>query len=84
MSAVLQLIEVKVSRIGIGHQCTLEIAKKLFDNLLSPATIQIITNLRGQIDYDPHIPSSVMNLAIGFRHLGVNPRLITIDCGTRF
>ena len=50
MSTVLQLIEVKVCSIGIGHQRALEVTKKLLDNLFLTTAIQIIADLGGQVD----------------------------------
>lgn len=79
MSIVLQLIEVKVCCIGIGHQRALEVTKEFLDYLFLTAAIQIIANLGGQVDNDLHISFFVMHLTIGIRHLSVNPGLFTIN-----
>ena len=40
--------------IGIGHQRALEVTKEFLDNLFLTTAIQIIADLGGQVDNDPH------------------------------
>jgi len=76
---VFQLVEIKVRSISIRHQCAFEVTKEVLDGFLLAVTKQIVTDLRCQVDQNPHVTLLVMDLAIGFRHLGVNPGLVTIE-----
>lgn len=79
MGAAVQLVEIGVCIVGIGHQHSFEVAKELLNAFPLPASEQVIADLRRQVNDDPHVPldspegavwfTIVLNLYGGFRFL---------------
>ena len=81
MGAAIKLAEVGICIVGISHQGSFEFTKEFLNHLALPATEEIITHLRRQIDDDPHITLYILVYTINL-YLGPYPSLIAVYART--